>query len=163
MFRGFWWNCGVTEYRERLVPGTGTAIALLLTAPGLYLVLLPVSAPLAVAVAVAATALVETAAFLSAPIVAVRCGELVAGRAHIPVGFTGATSSARGSAATAARGVGLDARAWTLMRGWVDPVLRVEVTDPADPAPYWLVSTRRPEELGKALAAARADALRATE
>jgi hypothetical protein len=32
----------------------------------------------------------------------------------------------------------------------------VTVTDPADPAPYWLVSTRRPAELADALASAGA-------
>jgi len=29
----------------------------------------------------------------------------------------------------------------------------VEITDPADPAPYWLVATRHPEELARALTA----------
>jgi hypothetical protein len=28
----------------------------------------------------------------------------------------------------------------------------VEITDPADPAPYWLISTRNPDELVRALA-----------
>ena len=148
----------MTDFRERLIPGAGTAIALLLIAPGIFFVLLPVAAPLAVVAAIVVTALAEAAAFLSAPVVEVRRGDLIAGRAHIPVRLTGATESYRGRAATQARGVGLDARAWTLMRGWVDPVVRVELTDPEDPAPYWLLSTRRPEELEKALSAARADA-----
>ena len=42
-----------------------------------------------------------------------------------------------------------------MFRGWVDPVLRVAVTDPDDPVPYWLVSTRRPEELRAAIEAER--------
>jgi hypothetical protein len=32
--------------------------------------------------------------------------------------------------------------------------VRVEITDPADPAPYWLVSSRRPVELAEALSRA---------
>ena len=30
-------------------------------------------------------------------------------------------------------------------------VVRVEITDPADPAPYWLVSSRHPDALAGAL------------
>ena len=33
------------------------------------------------------------------------------------------------------------------------PVVRVPVEDPADPAPYWLVSSRRPDQLAAALRA----------
>jgi hypothetical protein len=29
--------------------------------------------------------------------------------------------------------------------------VRVEVVDPQDPTPYWLVSTRRPDDLARAL------------
>ncbi|MCL3837320.1 DUF3093 domain-containing protein [Aeromicrobium duanguangcaii] len=35
-------------------------------------------------------------------------------------------------------------RAFLLTRPWIDRGVRVEVADPADPTPYWLVSTRRP-------------------
>ena len=45
----------------------------------------------------------------------------------------------------------LDARAWLLIRGWVDPVVRVRLTDPKDPTPYWLVSSRHPEAVVAAL------------
>jgi hypothetical protein len=31
-------------------------------------------------------------------------------------------------------------------------VVRVELTDPEDPTPYWLVSSRRPDALARALA-----------
>ena len=30
--------------------------------------------------------------------------------------------------------------------------VRVEITDPADPAPYWLLSTRHPDRLARAIA-----------
>jgi hypothetical protein len=56
-----------------------------------------------------------------------------------------------GAEATAERGVRLDARAWLLLRGWIPGVVRVELDDPADPTPYWLVSTRNPDALAQAL------------
>jgi hypothetical protein len=33
----------------------------------------------------------------------------------------------------------------------VGPVVRIEVLDPDDPTPYWVVSTRHPERLIAAL------------
>jgi hypothetical protein len=38
-----------------------------------------------------------------------------------------------------------------LLRAYLKRSVRVEVTDPADPTPYWLVSSRHPEQLAKAL------------
>ncbi|MDX2025238.1 DUF3093 family protein, partial [Microcella sp.] len=52
-----------------------------------------------------------------------------------------------------ARGQRLDARAFLVLRPDIPAVLRVAVTDPDDPTPYWLLSTRRPEELAAAIAA----------
>jgi hypothetical protein len=57
----------------------------------------------------------------------------------------------RAKEATAERGTRLNGLAYLCIRGWVDPVVRIEITDPSDPTPYWLTSTRRPEQLAKVL------------
>ena len=44
-------------------------------------------------------------------------------------------------------GVDADARAYLLLRPYLKRAVRVEITDPADPAPYWLVSTRHADAL----------------
>jgi len=144
----------MAAYRERLVPGPGTALACLLIAPATLLVFLPISLPLGVVAAILLTGAAEAALFGLAPTVRVEDGRLFAGAAHIDLALTGTPESFRGAEATAARGVGLDARAWTVLRGWVDPVVRVPITDPDDPAPYWVVSTRHPEQLIAALESA---------
>ena len=56
---------------------------------------------------------------------------------------------------TAHRLAGRDAngRAYHLLRPYLKRAVRVNVDDPTDSVPYWLVSTRRPEELVKALEA----------
>jgi hypothetical protein len=148
----------VVRFRERLTPGPGTLLAVLLLLPAVYVVALPVSRVVAVdlTIAVVVTAVAELLVVLGSPVLSVADGVLTAGRARIPVALTGATEAFRGRAATEARGPQLDARAFTLFRGWVDPVVRVHLTDPDDPAPYWLLSTRRPEELRAALAAEHA-------
>jgi hypothetical protein len=145
----------VQRFRERLVPGIGPLLATLLLIPAIYIIFLPISVLIGSIACVLITALVELLLVVMSPVVSVVDGVLVAGPARIPVELTGETEAFRGDEARAARGVDLDARAFTLFRGWVDPVIRVHVTDPDDPVPYWLLSTRKPEALAAAIAAER--------
>jgi Protein of unknown function (DUF3093) len=142
-------------YRERLVPGPGTIAACLLLLPAVLLVLLPFSRVGGVTAAILLTATTIVGLIVSAPVVAVEHGMLRAGRARIDVHLTGEAEALHGDDARTARGTSLDARAWTVLRPWVDGVVRVPLLDPADPAPYWVVATRHPEELAAALARAR--------
>lgn len=50
-------------------------------------------------------------------------------------------------------GPSADARAYLVTRPYLDRGVRVDVHDPSDPTPYWLVSTRRPDALAAAVAA----------
>ena len=47
----------------------------------------------------------------------------------------------------------LDPAAFVLHRGWIGPVVRLRQTDPEDPTPYWVFSTRHPDRLVEALRA----------
>lgn len=142
-------------FRERLVPGPGPVIAVLLLLPAVWVILLPLSPIAGLIGAIVVTAVVEALLFLLAPVIVVSDGVLIAGPARIAISLTGDTVQYRKADATHARGPGLDARAFTLFRGWVDPVVRIDLVDPEDPTPYWLVSTRHPERLQEALAAQR--------
>jgi hypothetical protein len=142
-------------YRERLSPSPWIYVATALLIPASLLVFAPISLPVGIVTAIVLFGGACVLLFATAPVIEVRDGEFRAGRAHIPLRFTGEARGYRKEAATAARGVDLDARAYLCLRGWVDPVLRVEVTDPDDPTPYWVVSTRRPDQLADALRAAR--------
>jgi hypothetical protein len=117
----------------------------------LGVVLLPVDAVLAVVVALVALAGGLTAAVLLTPTVSVRDGVLRAGRAHIPLTLLGDVTVLDADALRTELGPRLDARAHVCLRGWVRSGVRVELTDPADPTPYWLVSSRRPDELARAI------------
>lgn len=48
-----------------------------------------------------------------------------------------------------------DHAAHLVVRGYLPRAVRVEVADPGDPHPYWLVSTRHPRELAAAITAGR--------
>jgi hypothetical protein len=82
-------------------------------------------------------------------------GELRAGRARIPVALLGEATVLDAEASRLLAGRDADARAYLLLRPYLRRAVRVDVQDPADPAPYWLLSTRRPERLVAAIVAAR--------
>jgi hypothetical protein len=67
-----------------------------------------------------------------------------AGRAQLPWSAVGGVRALTADEARRAAGVDADARAYLLLRGYCGGAVRVEVDDPADPTPYWLVSTRHP-------------------
>jgi hypothetical protein len=80
---------------------------------------------------------------------------LTAGRVQLPAACIGGSQALDGVAASRLRGVEADARAHLVVRGWVPGGVRLEVTDPLDPTPYWFVSSRRPDALSRALEQAR--------
>jgi hypothetical protein len=142
-------------FRERLLPGPGAwlmAFGLGVIAAVVMLPLQPLMAP-GVGVLVAAATVVALVA--TAPVVEVGDGVLRAGAARVPVTLLGAvTPIFSAEEMRLALGPDLDARAYVCLRSWARTGLRVELRDPLDPTPYWLVSTRRPDELADALGAA---------
>jgi hypothetical protein len=138
-------------YRERLWPTPFVFVACALVIPAAIIVFLPINATVGIALAIAMYLAIVVLLLATSPLVEVADGELRAGRARLPLDAVGEVTGYRGTAATAQRGVELDARAWLLLRGWVDPVVRIVLTDDDDPTPYWLVSTRHPERLAAAL------------
>ncbi|MFI5638210.1 DUF3093 domain-containing protein [Streptomyces goshikiensis] len=85
-------------------------------------------------------------------------GVLAAGDARIPATALGEPEVLDAEEARAWRTYKADARAFMLLRGYVQTAVRVEVTDPADPTPYVYLSTREPQALAAALRAAKAAA-----
>jgi hypothetical protein len=76
-----------------------------------------------------------------------------AGRARLPAQYVGSATALDADQTKRVAGVEADARAYLVLRPYLKRAVRVELTDPADPTPYWLVGTRHPEELAKALTA----------
>jgi hypothetical protein len=144
-----------TLYRERLWASVWFFLATALVIPASLLVFFPISAGVGIAVAAVLYAGCVAVLLVNSAVLLVTTEAFHAGRARLPIRFVGAVTGYREPDATVQRGAQLDARAWPLIRGWVSPVVRVTVTDHDDPTPYWLVSTRHPEKLVDALAAAR--------
>ncbi|HEV7812665.1 MAG TPA: DUF3093 domain-containing protein, partial [Leifsonia sp.] len=123
--------------------------------PASLLVFLPINALAGVVTALVLYGGSVTLLIATSPVIAVTDTQIVAGRARLPIQYAGEPETFRGAEATIVRGPELDARAWLVIRGWVSPVVRIPVTDPDDPAPYWIVSSRRPEAVSAAIVKAR--------
>jgi hypothetical protein len=81
---------------------------------------------------------------------------LRAGRASIGWEFTGRVLPLDGDQARSARGPEGDPTAFLLLRPGVGPgAVVLEVTDPEDPHRTWLIATRHPERLARAIETAR--------
>jgi hypothetical protein len=145
----------MTIYREKLWPAPWLFISTALVIPASLLVFLPINQTVGTVVAIVLYLGCLGLLILASPMIEVTGTDLVAGKARIPISAIGEVTAHRGESARMERGQRLDARAWLLIRGWVDPVVKVEVRDDADPTPYWLVSTRKPEAVIAALAELR--------
>ena len=148
-------NRGVTLYREKLWPAPWLFISTALVIPASLLVFLPINVYVGIASATVLYLGCLTLLLLSATKIEITGTELLAGRARLPLGIIGQVEGFSGPQATLERGQRLDARSFLVIRGWIDPVVRVQLLDPNDPVPYWLVSTRNPQALSDAIDRAR--------
>jgi hypothetical protein len=74
-----------------------------------------------------------------------------AGRASIERTYLGTAVALTGEDARNAFGRDCDPKAYLVLRSYLPGAVRVELTDPHDPTPYWLVATKHPEQLAAAL------------
>lgn len=142
-----------TAYAERLkVPLRWWAQGTMLVATLWLALVVAVPGPIAWVVTAVALGLLSAAllTYGSARVV-VRDGVFYAGRAHIDVVHVGEVTPLDADQARRAAGVDADARAFLVLRPYLRRAVKVTIADPADPTPYWLVSTRHPERLAEVL------------
>jgi hypothetical protein len=143
-----------TTYHERLWPSPWVWVSSTVFAMLCGLVVAKSSWIGAIVSMIAVSLLVAWMLAASTPTVSVTAGTFVAGKANIPVSLLGDVEVLDAERMRHLRGPGIDARAYLCIRGWLPLGIRVTLTDPDDPTPYWLVSSRRPQALADALAAA---------
>lgn len=139
-------------FEERLWPATWIWAFLLGVSMVWILILAPISLIAGYITAAALTIILTILLVRSTPKIVITGRTLQVGRATVERRFVGAAEGFQGEAATEQRGPRLDGRAYLCIRGWISPVVRMQIVDEADPTPYWLASTRRPKQLTAALA-----------
>ncbi|GAB2988587.1 DUF3093 domain-containing protein [Nocardioides montaniterrae] len=78
-----------------------------------------------------------------------------AGRAKIETSYVGSVTALDAQQTRDVAGRDADVRAFLMLRPYLKRAVKVEILDPADPTPYWLVSSRHADALAQALTAAR--------
>lgn len=138
-------------YTEKLWPNFWIwLVAAGLSGAGIF-VFAPISLATGLIAAVVLFIILAVLLVLSTPTITVTGSMLRVGRATIERRFLGAAAAFDGAEATAERGTRLNGLAFLCIRGWISPVVRIEITDPSDRTPYWLTSTRHPDKLLAAL------------
>jgi hypothetical protein len=87
-------------------------------------------------------------------VVGVAGDELCVDDARLPVRYIRAVAPLTADQRRDLLGVQADPEAFVVQRPWVGPAIRIDLDDPADPTPYWVVSTRQPDRLAAAISAA---------
>lgn len=144
------------SYRERLSPSLWMLVTIALAGPMSALVLIPVAPNLAAILGLAVSLALVVASILLSSTVRVDDGVLYAGRAHIDAQWLGEPQIFTGQEARDKRTRDLARDGWHLLRGGIDGLVVVPLTDPDDPTHSWTISTRTPDRLAAAINAARA-------
>ncbi|PZS34847.1 MAG: DUF3093 domain-containing protein [Pseudonocardiales bacterium] len=79
--------------------------------------------------------------------------ELFVDDAHLPLRYVSTAVPVAGEAKRTALGPRLSALAFVVHRPWVRGAVKLTLDDPADPTPYWIISSRRPADLAAAIIA----------
>jgi len=138
-------------HRERLWPGPLGWGAVVIFGVLAAIAFVPLGLRVAVVAAAVGLLLAGVLAVRIAALVEVRDGELRAGAAHVPLDLLGDVRLLDRAGLRHELGPALDARSFACLRAWIPTAIRVELLDPADPTPYWIVSTRHPEALAAAV------------
>jgi hypothetical protein len=88
--------------------------------------------------------------------VAVEGGELRVDDARLPLRYVAGVTVLGVAEKRVLLGTAAHPYAFVVQRPWVKGAVQVHLSDPSDPTPYWVVSSRRPASLAAALLAARA-------
>ncbi|SMF76903.1 DUF3093 domain-containing protein [Streptomyces sp. Amel2xC10] len=145
-----------TPYEERLTAPRSWWLVSFLVGVSFALILLPFGTlPLLGGLVGGTAAAAVVASSYGSVRIRIVGDSLIAGEAKIPVTALGEAEVLDAEEARAWRTHKADTRAFLLLRAYIPTALRVEVTDPQDPTPYLYLSTREPERLAQALAAAR--------
>jgi hypothetical protein len=89
--------------------------------------------------------------------VAVTATEFQVDDARLPLDVVAGVVALDADGKREALGVGAHPLAFVVQRPWVRGAVQVVLDDPADPTPFWVVSTRHPVQLASALLAARSN------
>jgi hypothetical protein len=134
-----------------VLPNFGTFAAVFVLLPSTVIIAEPFDLIIGLVVGLIAVSTIWGLLVFRAPRIQVSKNHLRVGRVSIARNLVGTPQAIDKSEIFAERGPNLDPAAHKVFQGSVKTAVKIPVTDPEDPTPYWLVSTRNPNELVEAL------------
>lgn len=145
-------------YSERLTPPLAWWLVALVGALALWPVLgVAIGWWWGLAAAVVVFAVIGAVLLAGSIMITVDGSGLKVGRAWVEHRFIAGCRPLDAEQTRARRGPGADARAFLVLKPYLRDTVEVELADPADRVPYWLISSRHPERLADALIKAAAE------
>jgi hypothetical protein len=138
-------------YNERVLPNFGTFAAVFTLLPSTMIIAEPFDIRIGLLIGILSVGTIWALLFYRAPRIQVSRTELTVGRVSIQRKLIGDPEVITKSQIFAERGTKLDPAAHKVFQGTVQTAIKIPITDPEDPTPYWLVSTRNPVKLADAL------------
>jgi hypothetical protein len=138
-------------YKERVTPNLGTFAAVFVLLPSTVIISEPFDLRVGLAIGLVGVLGIWGLLVFRSPQIRVTKDSLSAGRASIPRHLIGEPEAIYKDEIFAERGPKLDPAAYKVFQGSVRTAIKVPISDPDDPTPYWLVSTRNPAKLVKIL------------
>jgi hypothetical protein len=143
-------------FRERLWPGIGICAFLSAMTISLGIAYGHAYGPSAgLLVGIGTTVLLVGSLFVNAPVVCVDNLVVRAGKARLPLRYTGEVRRLDRNAGRAAIRNNVNHQAYLLVRSWISDSLVITVIDTTDPHPYWQISSRRSKALLAAIESAK--------
>lgn len=139
------------QYTERVLPKWSSFIPVIGVFPAIWLTFLPINELAGAVSGLVSTVLIVFVMIAKSAKILITSETLEVSNASIERKHISAVEVVSKGEAFAARGRELDPRAWFHFQGSIETLVRVKLSDPADPTPYWLFSTRNPEQVKEAL------------
>jgi hypothetical protein len=138
-------------YSERVLPNFGTFAAVFVLLPSTLIIAEPFDVFIGLVIGVLSVGTIWALLIFRAPKIVVSKTELWVGKVAISRDLIGDTQVIPKEEIFEERGPKLDPAAHKVFQGTVKTAIKIRITDPDDPTPYWLVSTRNPVKLAEVL------------
>jgi hypothetical protein len=140
------------SYSERVFPGLSFFLATLFAPAALYLIVLAFDDFWALITFVVSELAIIFLGLFAAPTLSLSSKTLSIGNVQIPTQYVKAITVVDPSAQQSEKGPKLNPSAYVRFQVGVNGLLKVELNDPNDPTPYWLISSRNPDLVAKRFA-----------
>ena len=145
----------MTSYKERVLPSFVALLPLVLLLPTAYFTLLPFNELAGLLLGPLFLAAILVSIFFAAPVIEVANDEIAVGDTEVPLKFVSKITIIEAKDGFEERGVRLSPAAYARFQMGVKTMVKIELSDPDDKTPYWLISSKNPQGVVAAFEAAK--------